>query len=58
MKKTLKIALPIVAVLLIVCIMGGCFFTTQQNEYSIVRQFGKVEVPQSAFIEALRIGDK
>ena len=42
MKKTLKIALPIVAVLLIVCIMGGCFFTTQQNEYSIVRQFGKV----------------
>ena len=37
MKKTLKIALPIVAVLLIVCIMGGCFFTTQQNEYSIVR---------------------
>ncbi len=42
MKKGMKITLGAVAVLLVVCIMGGCFFTTQQNEYSIVRQFGKV----------------
>ena len=42
MKRGLKITLGAVAALLVICIMGGCFFTTQQNEYSIVRQFGKV----------------
>ena len=31
MKKGMKITLGAVAVLLVVCIMGGCFFTTQQN---------------------------
>ena len=30
----------------------------QKEGQSRMRQFGKVEVPQSAFIEALRIGDK
>ena len=42
MKKTLKIAVPIVIILLIVSIMGGCFVITQQNEYTIVKQFGAV----------------
>lgn len=42
MNKVLKIALPIVAVLLIAAVMGGCFVITQQNEYTIVRQFGAV----------------
>jgi len=42
MNKVLKIALPIVVVLLIVAIMGGCFVITEQNEYTIVKQFGAV----------------
>lgn len=42
MKKTMKIVLPIVALLLVLSIMGGLFFTTSSNEYSVVRQFGKV----------------
>ncbi len=42
MNKALKIAIPVVAVLLIVSIMGGCFVITQQNEYTIVKQFGAV----------------
>ena len=42
MKKTLKIVIPIVAVLLVAAVMGGCFVVTQQNEYTIVRQFGAV----------------
>lgn len=42
MKKTMKIVLPIVALLLVLSIMGGLFFTTRSNEYSVVRQFGKV----------------
>ena len=42
MKKTLKIVIPIVAVLLAAAVMGGCFVVTQQNEYTIVRQFGAV----------------
>lgn len=42
MKKTLKIVLPIVALLLVVAIMGGCFVVTEQNEYTIVKQFGAV----------------
>ena len=42
MNKTLKIVLPIVALLLIIAIMGGCFVITQQNEYTIVKQFGAV----------------
>ncbi len=42
MKKTMKIVLPIVALLIVLSIMGGLFFTTRSNEYSVVRQFGKV----------------
>lgn len=42
MKKTIKIVLPIVALLIVLSIMGGLFFTTRSNEYSVVRQFGKV----------------
>lgn len=42
MKKTFKIVIPIVAVLLAAAVMGGCFVVTQQNEYTIVRQFGAV----------------
>ena len=42
MKKSLKIVIPLVALLLIVCIMGGCFIVTHQNEYTIVRQFAAV----------------
>ena len=42
MNKTLKIVLPIIALLLILAIMGGCFVITQQNEYTIVKQFGAV----------------
>lgn len=42
MKKVMKIALPIIALLIVICVMGGCLFTTQQDQYSIVRQFGKV----------------
>lgn len=42
MKKTIKIVLPIVALLIVLSIMGGLLFTTRSNEYSVVRQFGKV----------------
>ena len=42
MKKALKIAVPIVILLLVISIMGGCFVITQQNEYTIVKQFGAV----------------
>ena len=42
MKKTISILLPIVALLLVVCVLGGCFVTTQANEYTIIRQFGAV----------------
>ena len=40
MKK--KIILPIIAVIAAVILFGGCFYTTQPNEYTIVRQFGAV----------------
>lgn len=42
MKKVMKIALPVITLLIVICVMGGCLFTTQQDQYSIVRQFGKV----------------
>lgn len=42
MNKILKIGVPVVVVLLIVSIMGGCFVITHQNEFTIVRQFGAV----------------
>ena len=40
MKKSLKISIPVLILVLI--ISSGCFVTTHQNEYTIVRQFGAV----------------
>ena len=42
MKKSLKIGVPILILVLILIISSGCFVTTHQNEYTIVRQFGAV----------------
>ena len=42
MKKVFTVAVPVILVILVVCIMGGCFVVTQQNEYTIVKQFGAV----------------
>ena len=42
MKKSLKIVIPVVIVLLALILSGNCFYTTQKNEYGIVRQFGAV----------------
>ena len=42
MKKNLKIILPAVVIVLAILLSGACFFTTEANEYSIVRQFGAV----------------
>ena len=42
MKKTLKITIPVLLLVLVLLLSSNCFVTTQQNEYSIVRQFGKV----------------
>ena len=42
MKKVFSVAVPVVAALLIVCVLGGVFVVTQQNEYTIVKQFGAV----------------
>ena len=41
-KKVLAIVLPLVAALIVICVMGGCFVVTQQNEYTIVKEFGAV----------------
>ena len=40
MKKAIKIILPLLVVAFI--LSGSCFVVTQQNEYTIVRQFGAV----------------
>ena len=42
MKKGIKISVPILIVILALLISSGCFVTTHQNEYTIVRQFGAV----------------
>ena len=42
MKKNLKLILPAVVVVLAILLSGACFVTTQQNEYTIIRQFGAV----------------
>ena len=42
MKKNLKFILPAVVVVLAILLSGACFVTTQQNEYTIIRQFGAV----------------
>ena len=41
MKKTLKFIIPLVLVIVFI-LYSGCFVVTQQNEYTIVRQFGAV----------------
>ena len=41
MKKAIKIILPLLIVAAIL-VSGNCFVVTQQNEYTIVRQFGAV----------------
>ena len=41
MKKSLKILIPLLLVIIFV-LYSGCFVVTQQNEYTIVRQFGAV----------------
>ena len=38
----MKIVLPIVVIVLAFLLSGACFFTTEADEYSIVRQFGAV----------------
>ena len=42
MKKSLKISIPILILVLVLVVSSGCFVTTHQNEYTIVRQFGAV----------------
>ena len=42
MKKSLKIILPAVVLVLAILLSGACVFTTEANEYSIVRQSGAV----------------
>lgn len=41
MKKSIKVLIAI-AVVIAVMIMGGCMYTTMENEYSVVKQFGKI----------------
>ena len=41
MKKS-KISILIVIVICAFVLIGGCFYTTQENEYSVVKQFGKI----------------
>ena len=43
MKKGLKIAIPVLVVILALLLSSACFVTTQANEYTIVRQFGAVK---------------
>ena len=42
MKKTVKIVLPILLGVLIAVVLLGSLVTTRPNEYTIVKQFGKV----------------
>lgn len=42
MKKGIKFSIPVLIVILALLLSSGCFFTTHQNEYTIVRQFGAV----------------
>jgi len=41
-KKSLKLAVPAVILILALLLSANCFVTTHQNEYTIVRQFGAV----------------
>ena len=42
MKKTVKVVLPILLGVLIAVVLLGSLVTTRPNEYTIVKQFGKV----------------
>ena len=42
MKKSIKIIIPVAVIVLAILLSGACFFTTEANEYTIVRQFGAV----------------
>ena len=42
MKKSLKIGIPALILILVLILSSACFVTTHQNEYTIVRQFGAV----------------
>ena len=42
MKKSLKLSVPILILILALILSSACFVTTHQNEYTIVRQFGAV----------------
>lgn len=42
MKKGIKLSVPVLIVILALLLSSGCFVTTHQNEYTIVRQFGAV----------------
>ena len=42
MKKGIKFSIPVLIVILALLLSSGCFVTTHQNEYTIVRQFGAV----------------
>jgi len=41
MKKGTRI-IVVIAILLVWTIVSGCFYTTAENEYSVVKQFGKI----------------
>ena len=41
MKKTGK-ALIVIAVIAVLIVLSGSFYTTMENEYSVVKQFGKI----------------
>jgi len=41
-KKSIKIIIPVAVIVLAILLSGACFFTTEANEYTIVRQFGAV----------------
>ena len=42
MKKGMKAGLSAAVLLLVIIVLGGCFYTTHPNEYTVVRQFGAV----------------
>ena len=42
MKNGIKFSIPVLILVLVLILSSGCFVTTHQNEYTIVRQFGAV----------------
>lgn len=41
MKKSTKI-IGIIVILVVLFVLPGCFYTTNENEYTVVKQFGKI----------------